>query len=123
MTSHPDERAAAMVETSEEITEHHTGTTPAPTARQRPAGGRISSWMTAEEPNGMHRCEAHFVEPVRAWDGLYAAKWTWAQNSPQEAAAGLLPWLRHQRVDIPDDLATFAEKASEPRQPEESVQP
>ena len=25
MTSHPDERAAAMAETSEEITEHQTG--------------------------------------------------------------------------------------------------
>ena len=67
MTSHPDERAAAMVETSEEITEHHTGTTPAPTGRQRPAGGRISKWMIEEQPNGLHRCEVHFVDPVRAW--------------------------------------------------------
>ena len=116
MTARPDERAAAMTETSEEITEHHTGANPAPTGRWRPVGGRITDWLIDKQPNGLHRCEAHFAEPVRAWDGLYAAKWTWAQDSPEKAASDLLLWLRHQRVEIPDDLLAFAEK------PQESVQ-
>ena len=104
-------------------TEHQTSADPPQAVRRRPDGGRIVRWLIEKEPNGLHRCEAHFAEPVRAWDGLYAAKWAWAQNSPEEAASGLLGWLRHQQVDIPDDLLAFAENATERRQRETSVQP
>ena len=119
----PGERAIKMTETSGVTTKDQTGADQAPTGRQQPLGGSVTEWLIDKEPNGMYRCEAHFVEPVRAWDGLYAAKWTWAQNSPEEAASGLLPWLRHQRVDIPDDLLAFAEQPISGDQPAESVQP
>ena len=59
MTARPDERAAAMTETSEKITEHHTGADPAPTGplAAQSAGGSPSG-MIEKQPNGLHRCRS-----------------------------------------------------------------
>ena len=81
---------------------------------QRCSKGRITKWSVEKQPNGLFRCEAHFSEPVRSWDGLYAARWTWAQDGPEKAASNMVPWLRHQRVEIPLDLMILADGVSDP---------